>query len=253
MLPSSIFGVYDFQLNATGDLFVEYMESALGAQMRSQVLPLGGGSPFEVGGTPNAWISAGEPGHADQERFYASSGGTGGVAFEGAFRIVSRTGPTFSEAQQTIALPGVEGYGGLHRLSDGIYMINGTTRSLLKVIADGALVASPAPVALTAVDAIPSTVAVAPVGGRWVFVARDGATFKFVRHDGVTQQDIPLEAGLDVRSYTVSAAGAIEFLAIRTATAEKLRGTVAAGATAVITSAAGLLDPARVVAFTRIN
>jgi hypothetical protein len=172
----------------------------------------------------------------------------------GTIRVVARSAGDFGETQQLVNLPGTGAYAGLSRLSDGVFMLNSADRALLRVIADGAVVPTPTPLPLVAVDRIVGPdVRVSAVAGRWVFIAAYGADYKFVRHDGVTQQDIPIEAGLDIRSFTVASTGAIDFLAIRTATDEKVRGAVAAGATATTTSAAGVLDPAQVVAFTRIN
>jgi hypothetical protein len=92
-----------------------------------------------------------------------------------------------------------------------------------------------------------------PVGGRLVFIAASGTGYKFVRHDGVTQQDIPFDATIDVRRFSVSASGAIDFFGVRTDTQEKLHGQIAADSTQVTLTSAGALDPDRVIVFPPVN
>jgi len=257
VLDSSVFRVAQFEANAAGDLYVAYSPSALDATLRSQVLPVGGGAAFTLQGDHSNGVVAGERGKADEDSFYVASGAAG--AFDGTIRVVTRSGASFVETQHVVnmACPyPCAGFTGLYRLSDGAYMFNYNDKSLVRMIADGGFVPTPAPMMLAGVDRIvglgPGN-GLFPMAGRWVFIAATGADYKFVRHDGITQQDIPLQAGIDVSSFTVSTSGAIDFLGNRVSTGEKVRGSVPAGATEMTIGAAGVLDPAQVVAFTRIN
>jgi hypothetical protein len=255
MLDSSVFMLQQFEANAAGDLYVGYYPSALDPTLRSQVLPVGGGAPFTLQGYQNAGVVAGERGKADEDSFYVAGGGAG--SFDGTIRVVARSGASFVETPHVLNMACPQpcaGFNGLYRLGDGVYMFNHTDRSLVRVIADGGFVPNPAPIMLAGVDRIvgPGN-DIVPVAGRWVFIAATGADYKFVRFDGSSQQDIPLQVGIDVSSFTVSTSGAIDFLGNRVSTGEKVRGSVAAGATVMTIDAAGVLDPAQVVAFTRIN
>ena len=142
-----------------------------------------------------------------------------------------------------VALVGVDGAHGYH-FND---------KRLARVVADGGVASNPTTMALTEVASVVVGAEPRPVSGRWVFIANSGTGFTFVRHDGVSQQDLPLEPNLDVRSFTVSSTGAIDFLGVRTATSEKVRGSVAAGSSVVTVVSAGVLDPDQTVVFTRIN
>lgn len=91
-------------------------------------------------------------------------------------------------------------YQGLSRLSDGIYMFSSASKALARVIADGAVIADPTPIVLSGVDRIVGGGInhVASQTGQWVFIAASGTGYKFVRHDGVSQQDIPFDVNLDI-------------------------------------------------------
>lgn len=245
--------VFQFRMNAAGDLFVNRPLSMLAQTMQSDILPVDGGPAFTLQGQHNGAAVSGEVGRADENTFYVMSGGTGGVDFDGTIKVVTPSGATFVETPYVITLPVAQGYRGLFRLSDGIYSYSFNDKSLARVVADGGLISNPTPIALTGVTSLAGGTELQPVAGRWVFIANTGTGFKFVRHDGVSQQDIPLEANLDVRNFTVSPTGAIDFLGVRTATAEKVRGTIAAGSTVITLVSAGVLDPDQTVAFTRIN
>ena len=96
-----------------------------------------------------------------------------------------------------------------------------------------------------------STVTATP--GHLVLIAATASGYEFVRQDGVVQQDIPFDADLDVTDFSVSRSGAIDFLGTRLSTQEKVRGSVAPGATEIVVSSDGALAPAQVIVFTRIN
>lgn len=245
-------GLFQFRMNAAGDLFVTRPLSMLSQTMRSEILPVDGGPAFTLQGTHGGAVS-GEAGRPDENAFYVMSGGTGGVDFDGTLEVVTSSGVTFVETPHPVTLPFANGYRGLFRLSDGIYSYSFNDKRLARLVADGGVIANPTTIALTGVTNVVAGAEPQPVAGRWVFIANSGAGFKFVRHDGVSQQDIPLEANLDVRSFTVSSTGAIDFLGVRLATGEKLHGTIAAGSTVVGLVSAGVLDPDQTVAFTRID
>lgn len=244
--------ILQFRMNAAGDLFVIRPVSMLGQMMQSDIVPVDGGSAFTLQGQHGGAVS-GEAGQADENTFYVMSGGNGGVDFDGTIKVVTRSGASFVETPHTVTLPLANGYRGLFRLSDGIYSYHFNDKRLARVVADGGVVSNPTTMALTEVTSVVVGAEPRPVSGRWVFIANSGTGFKFVRHDGLSQQDIPLEANLDVRSFTVSSTGAIDFLGVRTATSEKVRGSVAAGSSVVTVVSAGVLDPDQTVVFTRIN
>lgn len=244
--------IFQFRMNAAGDLFVIRPVSMLGQMMKSEILPVDGGPAFTVQGHHGGAVS-GEAGQADENAFYVMSGGNGGVGFDGTIKVVTRSGATFVETPHTVTLPFANGYRGLLRLRDGIYTYSFNDKRLARVVADGGVSSNPTTIALTEVASIAAGAELQPVAGRWVFIANSGTGFKFVRHDGVSQQDLPLEPNLDVRSFTVSSTGAIDFLGVRTVTSEKVRGSVAAGSSVVTVVSAGVLDPDQTVVFTRIN
>ena len=74
-----------------------------------------------------------------------------------------------------------------------------------------------------------------------------------MRHDGTSQQDIPVDANIDMLGIKVSPSGAIDFLGVRIDTGEKVMGTVAAGSTEVEILSSTALDVEQVAAFTRIH
>jgi hypothetical protein len=86
-----------------------------------------------------------------------------------------------------------------------------------------------------------------------VLLANTGTGYKFVRHDGAAQVDIPIDPNINLLRYSVAMSGAIQILATLNDTGEKVRGEVAAGSIDVTTTPAGAVDPAQVVAFTPIN
>jgi hypothetical protein len=251
-----VFMLHSFRANGAGDLYLSYIATAMSGTMQTKILPLNGSSAFTVQGSANCAAIAGEPGRADEDTFYAVNGGCSGQSVDGLIRVITKSGPSFTESDQALSFPGGSQYSGLYRLADGIYMFSAADKALLRVIADGAILTTLAPTPLTGVTRVlglDSTSTIYPHGGYWVFIAETASGYEFVRHNGITQQDIPFDSTLDIRSFTVSSDGAIDFLAVRTDTQEKVRGTIAFGSTEVTVESAGALDPARVVAFTQVN
>jgi hypothetical protein len=253
---SARYQVLWFLANAAGDLMINYWPTPLDQSVtRTEILPADGGATFTLQGDHNSFAICGEAGDADEDTFYVLSGGGGGYSFDGTLSTVTRSGSSFVETPQTVPLTYPESYGGLYRLADGVYMFSKNDKALVRVIADGAIVAAPTPVVLTGVDQLYDIQGMAIAGGtgQAVFFGSTAAGYEFIRHDGLTQQDIPLEANLELWRVTIGANGAIDFLGIRTDTQEKVRGSVAAGETTVTMSTDGALDPDQVVVFTQIN
>jgi hypothetical protein len=257
VFDSSAFQLNDFRVNAAGDVYVNYVLSTLANTTRSEIIPIDGSARFTVQGTTNgAGAIAGKAGDPDENTFYVASGSAGIIPFDGTIRVVTKVGSSFTETEHLLNLENPGSYcHGLRRLSDGIYAWGGGLTSVARVIANGDFVANPTPVQLAGIDAIAGHDAgnVHTYGDWWVFIGAVGDSFEFVRFDGVTRQDIPIDPNLDVMSYTVGTDGAIDFLGRRIDTLEKIHGTVAAGATGIQITSAGVLDPSSVVAFTRIN
>jgi hypothetical protein len=252
-LDFPIFMLQTFRVNGTGDLFVNCIASSMDQVGTSKIIPLDGSSAFTVPGQYNNSAIAGEFGAADQDTFYVL--GSGGVS-EAQVHVVSKSDSSFTDTLFTVNMLDASSFRGLSRLSDGIYMFRNASKELARVIVDGVVQVNPTPKTLPGVDRIigQGSNIVASSTGEWVFIAASGTGYKFVRYDGVKPQtDIPFDPDIDVRSFTVAADGAIEFLGIRTTTQEKIRGKVASGENTVTITSAGVLDPAQVIAFTRIN
>jgi hypothetical protein len=243
-----------FEVNAAGDLYVSYPTSVMDPTVRTEVIPADGSAAYTVQGN-NGKVVPGTVGAADENTFYVMMGADPGVNWEKDIKLVTKEGGSFVETVQTLTLADADSYVDFFRLADGGYTYHRTNKALVRLVADGALVATPTPVPLVGVDRVIGIdcCPINPVGGMWVFIAAEGAGYKFVRHNGTAQQDIPFDTNLDIRSFTASPDGAIDFLAVRLDTQEKVRGSVAAGATEVTTTTAGVLDPGQVVTFTRIN
>ncbi|HJX62898.1 MAG TPA: hypothetical protein VJ860_02985 [Polyangia bacterium] len=252
-LDFPIFMLQTFRVNGTGDLFVNYPASAMDPVGTSKIIPLDGSSAFTVPGQHNNYAIAGQFGAADQDTFYV---GEGGGVVEPQVHVVSKSGASFVDTLFTLNMVDAWSFQGLSRLSDGIYMFSNALKELARVIVDGVVQIDPTRRTLSGVDRIvgQGSNTVASGTGEWVFIAASGTGYKFVREDGVNPQtDIPFDPDIDVRSFTVAADGAIDFLGIRTTTQEKIHGKVASRADTVTITSAGVLDPARVIAFTQIN
>ncbi len=242
-----------FLSNATGDLLVNDFPSALDRSTnRTRVLPLAGGDAFTAAGAHNAFAISGKATDADRDTFYVMSGGGGGFPFDGTIRVLAPTGSSFHETPETTTNVNASW---LLRLADGIYTVSISEKALFRVIVDGTVLADAVEVPLTGVSSIVSINGVGAFGaaGQVVVLCNTGSGFKFLRHDGVQQQDIPLSANLDLQKVTIGSTGAIDFFAIETDTSAKVRGAIAAGSTEVTLAPAGILDPANMVLFTRIN
>jgi hypothetical protein len=240
--------------NAAGDLYVNYTPSALRPEVTQSRIVSNDGSPFVLQSPINVFVATGKRGDPDENTFYVTHGGSGGINFDGSWSLVSKTGDTFAESTFTPNLANPQSYWFPFTLRDGLYALSMSEKAIARLTANGAVVPTPSPIPLTGVDTFPSLgggpMRLAP--GLLVLFASTGSGYKFLRHDGLTQQDIPLEANVEPSSFIVGSDGAIEFFGVRTTTREQLRGTVAAGSTQVgLTSAT--VDPAQVVVFTRIN
>jgi hypothetical protein len=241
--------------NAAGDLYVNYTPSALRPEVtQSRIVPLNGSSPFVLQSPINVFVATGKRGDPDENTFYVTHGGSGGISFDGSWSLVSKTGDTYTESTFTPNLANAQSYWFPFTLRDGLYAWSMAEKAIARLTTNGAVVQTPTPIALTGVDSFPNLgggpMRLAP--GMLVLFAGTGSGYKFLRHDGLTQQDIPLEANVEPSSFIVGGDGAIEFFGVRTTTNERLRGTVAVGSTQVVLTTA-TVDPAQVVAFTRIN
>jgi hypothetical protein len=253
---SARYQVLWFLANAAGDLMINYWPTPLDQSVtRTEILPADGGATFTLQGEHDSFVICGEAGAADEDTFYVLSGGSGGYSFDGTILAVTRSGSSFVETPHTVTLANAEFFGGLYRLADGVYMFNKNDKALARVIAEGTFVADPTTVAITGVDQLLDIqgLAIAGGSGQAVFLGSTASGYEFIRHDGLTQQDIPLEANLELWRVTIGSSGAIDFIGVRTDTQEKIRGSVAAGETTVTIVSDGALDPDQVVVFTQIN
>ena len=243
--------------NAVGDLFVIYYPSALDHMQDStlaQIVPAGGGSPVKLTGVGYMCVIHGEFGKADENTFYAIKTNQG-KPDENTIWHVTRGGASFVETPQVISFPNASLYGEIVCLDGCLYMICCLEKSILCVVENGVAIADPTPILITGVDHF--------VGVRGSFVqsslkeviifASTSSGFKFIRHNGITQQDIPIDPNIEVLDYNVAPSGAIDFSGRRADTQEKVRGEIPAGQTNVNVISGGLLNPAQVTVFTRIN
>ncbi len=247
-------GPLGFLVNADGDLYVDYNPSALDfSTTRCQVYPVDGGTVFTMQGAHNGHAIAGIPGTSDENTFYV--GGGQSAAPGATILLVTRTGSGFIETPHPVTIANMEnyGFGGLQRIGGALYA-GGSSNSQMafaKLIEDGGFVSNPTPVTISGVDHVVGGILSA--ASQLVFLANTGTGQKFVRFDGLAPEDIPVSSDLDISKYTVAPTGAIDFIGLRAGTHEKIHGVVAAGSQSVDVSSAGVLDPAQVVVFTRIN
>jgi hypothetical protein len=237
--------------NAAGDLLVNYFTNPLDPTTSvTKIYPVHGGAAFTLAGDYNSYAIGGEAGSADENSFYVLSDPDGRPGR--VIRTVTSTGSSFTEADTTVSLDA--GCRGLYQLVDGIYMTCGygldQQKSLARVIEHGAVVASPTLALLTGVDTV---LDVRSAPGFIVLYASAGADHLFVRHDGVTRQNIPLDANISVLGVSVSADGDIGFMGVRADTNEKILGEVPAGATEVTILSVGGIVADQVVTFTQVN
>ena len=244
------------QVNAAGDLLVNFTPSGLDpTDAITRIYPVDGGDAFTLEGIVDGFGIPGEPGTTDQDTFYILSGGDMGGNFAGTMLLATKSESSFDVTSYTVTVPNEHNCGWLDRLTNGLYMICGFNLAIARVVQDGVVIEEPTLIPLEGVDRFLDVgglpMRFAP--GIMVIMTGDGATHKFVRHDGVAQQDIPLDADIDLLGYTVSTGGGINFLGISISANEKIIGTVEAGSTVVNILSKEGIDAADVAVFTRIN
>jgi hypothetical protein len=244
-----------FLTNAVGDLFVVYYQSALDQTTRlAQIVPAGGGSPVVLAQPGYETSAHGEFGGPDGNAFYAENQ-NGGAVDETTVWVITADGASFVETPQTVSFANASMYNMMFRLGGGVYKVSTFEKGIVQVLENGVAVASATPVLFNGVDHFVSVRGSLVQAGleQVVIFASTGSGYEFIRHDGTTQQDIPIDAALDVTDYKVAPSGAIDFWARRMDTQEKVHGEVAPGATEVTVTSGGTIDPAQAVVFTRIN
>jgi hypothetical protein len=236
-------------VNATGDLLVNYVPA--GGELVTQLYPADGSTPIDVPTSQTAlhrFGIAGELGSAEQDDFYLLEIEND---MQSKLRTLDKQGDAFVHTEHTVALSGNCVF--LHPLVDGIYTLCGT--SLARVFEAGAVLTTPTMIPLAGVEELVS------VGGRpvrlaeqmFVLAVSDGSTSSFLRHDGITQQTIPFGDQVELLGFGASRLGDIDFMGVTIDTHARVIGTVAAGADEVEILDYEELDPAAVIAFTRIN
>lgn len=226
------FGGSWFLPNGAGDLLVRYVPDPVVPHVSmAQVLPLDGGDPFPLDSSAVNTAVAGERGAPDEDDLYVGTIGSGGVPV--TLRVVTKGPGGFSETEVPLDVEDDGRCAGLYRLENGVNFFCTAAGGpdpfgfygLVQVVAPGGvLVETHAPL-----------------------------VFAGVGHDGLTQEDIPLDAGVTPTQITVSSAGGIEFFGVDLTTGEKLRGSVAPDSTEVVLHTADSIDADAVVVFTPIN
>jgi hypothetical protein len=162
----------------------------------------------------------------------------------------------FVEEGVQLNLEGASSFGLLLQLSNGAYMINSNTLSLVRVVADGEVLTDEASIPIEGIDAfVMSSFAysIYPGDGIVTLLGRSGESIVFVRHDGQTQVNLPVPDELSIQRVSVARSGAIEFIARDLINSEFVRGRFAAGSTGLVVTPSDLLRPEDVVAFTALN
>lgn len=246
-----------FVVNGSGDLLVQ-SKSPTGAQGANltEILPVDGSSAVTVTGEHNAFAIAGAPTSSQADTFYVVNGGGGGWPFDGTLRLLQKSAGKFTETDVKVSMTYMN-CSGLFRLANGHYMFCGsqTGVSLARVLVDGEVQTSPAIVQFTGLSAM-SFVGGAPFrsgGGVFYVLSKDASGQHFARHNGLTQQDIPMSASIELLRMEATSAGGLDFVGVDNSTNSKVRGTILPGTTEVKILAAEGISLADVVVFTRIN
>ncbi len=266
-LVPDVVGLQWSVVNASGDLFVAYKPSTYDPASTFAIHPVDGSTPSIMEGLGafsdlgyGTAAAAGEPRSAHQDTFYVlDAAREDTLPPYRVLHIVTRDGDTFTAVPHTLTLEDpdlmhVGHCGSPHRLADGIHLLCGGF-GLALVVQDGAVIESPTIVHFTDLE---RTLDVGGLPFRFApqiiaLFGTDGTNLKFIRHDGLAQQDIPIDAAYELHGFGLSPGGAIDFLALDTTSGSLLRGTVPADSTEVTLLSAEEIDLAETVSFTRIN
>lgn len=245
-----------FYSNADGDLLHEYTPSPLDPSVIAlAIFPVDGSAAIPFGSRPAGQATRGAFGSPDENTFYVLVGGGAGIGFAGSIRVLTKQAGGFVETEVTPNLPMVSNYGILLRLGSDIYLFSASDKALAKVFSEGVLVANPAPVAIQGVTSFLNVqgVMATPTGAFVTFLANTPTGTQFIRHDGTTQQDIPVPNDITLTRVIFAQSGAIDVIGVRTSTLETVRGSIEPASTSLTIATTGVLDPNRIVTFTRIQ
>jgi hypothetical protein len=244
-------------VNGSGDLLV-HNKSPTGPQGTSllEILPVDGSAAVTVTGEHNAFAIAGAAPGPQADTFYVVSGGGGGWPFDGTLRLMQKSAGQFTETDVKVLLD-VPACSGLFSLADGHYMFcsGPSGLSLARVLVGGEVQTSPKIAAFSELSAA-SSVGGLPFrsgGGVFYVFSKDNSGQHFARHNGVTQQDIPLSTSIELLMMDATSAGGLDFVGVDNSMNSKVRGTILPGATEVTILSAEGVSLADVVVFTRIN
>jgi hypothetical protein len=238
-------------VNATGDLLANYRPAGVEPPGSvTQVHPADGGQPLDVPTNPSEFVHhrfgiAGELGATDQDNFYVLEVEQG---VPDKLQILAKQADGFATTEHAVDLP--DNCAFLHPLADGIYTLCGS--SLARVFEDGTVLTTPTLIPLTGVESV-GGLPVRFAEQLLVLAVSDGSTQAFVRHDGLTQQTIPYGDQVELLGFSVSRLGDINFMGVTIDTHAQVIGTVAAGSDQVEILEYDEIDPASVIAFTRVN
>ena len=182
--------------------------------------------------------------------------GGGGWPFAGTLRLLQMSDGKFTQTDVQVSMPEMN-CSGLFRLANGDYMFCGgqTGVSLARVLLDGAVQVAPVVVKFTGISVM-AAVGGLPFrsgGGAFYLLSKDASGQHFARHNGISQQDIPLSTSIELLTMNASAAGELDFVGVDNSTNSKVRGTIQPGATEVTILSAEGVSLADMVVFTRIN
>jgi len=242
-----------FVVNASGDVLVQTTPSgAPQGTTATHIWPVDAPVPVLVTGDHNAAAIAGTRNTSSADSFYVVSGGGGGWPFDGTIRVIAKSANGFVQEDARVTLQN-SNCSGLVPLADGHYLvcdIMSPQVSLARALVDGVVQPSPKVVPLTGIG---NPMRLASSGGKFYLLSQRPAGRLVTRHDGLSQQDIPLDSSLEVLSMTATSDGGLDLVAFNGANNTKVRMTLGPTAdTWTVLSAEGV-SLAEAVVFTRIN
>ncbi len=246
-----------FVTNASGDLLVQsaLAESTMSASL-TQIRPVDGAEPVTVTGAHNEFAIPSPATGTDADTFFVVSGGGGGYPFDGTIRVLEKTGGKFQETDVKISMPDMN-CSGLFALTDGEYMLCGAMNgpSLARALVNGQVQTSPV---VRPFVGVTSPIAVSGgafrAGGSVFYLYAQGANGKFfARHNGLMQEDIPVDASLELLSMVTTNAGGMDVVGVDNKTNSKVRATIKPGEKVLTVMSAEGLSLAEVVVFVRMD
>jgi hypothetical protein len=247
-----------FVVNASGDVLVNTTPSgAAQGVSATHIWPVDASVPVLVTGDHNAAAIAGLRNSSSADSFYVVSGGGGGWPFDGIIRVVAKSASGFVQDNVSVTLQN-SNCSLLVQLADGHYLLcdmMSSQFSLARALVDGVVQPNPKVVPLTGIG---NPISVGGMGsrsggGKFYLLSQRASDRLVTRHDGLSQQDIPLDPSLELLSMTATADGGLDLVAVDNASNTKVRMALGPTATTWTVLTAEGFSLGEAVVFTRIN